>query len=65
MPEEHLSYVTVRRGLTGYRAITMVWDEATGDYKISKRDPGVYQARLGAVDRAIAIARTNGLECAV
>lgn len=57
------AYTTVRRGLNGYRALVMSWDNEAQEYKITKRDPGVYQARQGAVNRAIDMARANGWEC--
>lgn len=55
-------YVTVRRGLNGYRAITMTFDEAADAWTIHKRDPGTYAERPGAVTRATSIARAEGLE---
>lgn len=61
--DDRPTYTTVRRGLTGYRALVMSWDNEAQEYKIAKRDPSVYLARLGAVNRAIDMARSNGWEC--
>lgn len=55
-------YVTVRRGLQGYRAITMTWDNESKEYKITKRDPSTYQDRAAALVRAGAVAQSSGLQ---
>lgn len=61
--DDRPTYTTVRRGLTGYRALVMSWDNEAEEYKIAKRDPSVYQSRDGAIKRAVAMATANGWEC--
>lgn len=55
-------YVTVRRGLQGYRAITMTWDDNAVCHRITKRDPSTYQQWSAAWSRAGKVASASGLE---
>jgi hypothetical protein len=55
-------YVTVRRGLQGYRAIVMTFDNESQEYKITKRDPSTYADRADALTRAGKVATASGLQ---